>query len=84
MARPTTITNEQLLKAAREEFLKHGIRATSAAIARRAGVSPGILFHRFASKEALFAAAMDAGEGPRALFEQFDLLTAGGQTMAVT
>jgi len=73
MARPVTIKNEQLLKAAREEFLKHGIRATSAGIARRAGVSPGILFHRFGSKEALFVAAMDVGEAPRALFEQFDL-----------
>jgi len=61
MARIATITDERLLLAARQEFLEHGIRATSAAIARRAGVSPGILFHRFKSKEALFAAAMSAG-----------------------
>ena len=61
MSRTATITDEQLLEAAREEFLAHGIRATSAAIARRAGVSQGILFHRFGSKEALFAAAMSAG-----------------------
>jgi len=51
-----------MLRAAREEFLAHGIRATSAAIARRAGVSHGILFHRFGSKEALFAAAMRSAE----------------------
>jgi AcrR family transcriptional regulator len=61
MARTATITDERLLEAARAEFLEHGIRATSAAIARRAGVSSGILFHRFGSKEALFAAAMKVG-----------------------
>ena len=61
MARTTTITNEQLLQAARDEFLEHGIRATTDAIARRAGVSSGILFQRFGSKEALFNAAMNVG-----------------------
>lgn len=61
MARTATIEDERLLAAAREEFLAHGIRATVAAIARRAGVSPGILFHRFGSKEALFAAALSEG-----------------------
>lgn len=64
MARSATITDERLLDAARAEFLEHGIRATAVAIARRAGVSPGILFHRFGTKEALFAAAM--GEGDQA------------------
>ena len=59
MPRTQTITDERLLQAARAEFLEHGINVTSAAIARRAGVSPGILFHRFGSKEALFAAAMN-------------------------
>ena len=62
MSRTATITNDRLLQAARTEFLEWGIRATSAAIARRAGVSPGILFHRFGSKEALFAAAMSVGD----------------------
>ena len=63
MARTATITNDRLLQAARAEFLERGIRATSAGIARRAGVSPGILFHRFGTKEALFAAAMSEGNG---------------------
>jgi len=58
MARTAKITDERLLEAARGEFLAHGIRATSADIAKRAGVSPGILFHRFGTKEALFSAAM--------------------------
>ncbi|MBS2031980.1 MAG: TetR/AcrR family transcriptional regulator [Deltaproteobacteria bacterium] len=59
MGRTATITDERLLEAARAEFLAHGIRATSRAIAQRAGVSPGMLFLRFGSKEALFAAAMN-------------------------
>ena len=70
MSRTATITDDRLLQAARTEFLERGIRATSAAIARRAGVSPGILFHRFGTKEALFAAAMSQGdEGGRPPFD---------------
>jgi AcrR family transcriptional regulator len=60
MARPITIQNEVILQAARSLFLERGIRATSAAIAARARVSPGILFKRFKTKQALFRAAMDA------------------------
>jgi AcrR family transcriptional regulator len=40
-------------------FLERGIRATTLEVAERAGVSEGVLFHRFKSKEALFSAAMD-------------------------
>jgi AcrR family transcriptional regulator len=60
MARPVTIQDEALLEAARALFLERGIRATSAAIAARARVSPGILFKRFKTKQALFRAAMDS------------------------
>lgn len=60
MARPTTISNEQILDAARAVFLEHGFASGSTAeIARRAQVSEGSIFNRFASKEALFEAAMD-------------------------
>ncbi|HTO72986.1 MAG TPA: helix-turn-helix domain-containing protein [Gemmatimonadales bacterium] len=79
MARPSTITNDQLLEAARQEFLAHGIRATSAAIARRAGVSQGILFHRFGTKEALFAAAMTSEGGAPATPLDVDLRSLVGQ-----
>ncbi|MFC4425167.1 TetR/AcrR family transcriptional regulator [Deinococcus navajonensis] len=58
MPRPRTISDEQLLSAAREVFLEQGFAATTASIARRAGVSEGTLFKRFARKEDLFAAAM--------------------------
>jgi AcrR family transcriptional regulator len=79
MARTARIDNDHLLEAARAAFLEHGIRATSVAIARRAGVSPGILFHRFGSKEALFAAAI--GEGKDAAREplHLDLLARVGK-----
>ncbi len=60
MARPITISDDSLLTAARDVFLEHGIRATSAEVARRAGVSEGTLFKRFHTKEALFHAAMTA------------------------
>jgi AcrR family transcriptional regulator len=63
MARPTTITDERLLAAAREVFLERGILATTAEVARRAGVSEGSIFRRFPTKFDLFRAAMLAEEG---------------------
>lgn len=58
MARPRTIPDEQLLEAAREAFVEQGFSATTASIARRAGVSEGTLFKRFATKEDLFEGAI--------------------------
>lgn len=52
------ISNDQLLSIAREVFLELGIRATTAEVAKRAGIAEGTLFHRFGSKEELFRAAM--------------------------
>jgi len=57
--RPPTIDSQQLLAVARDVFLERGIRATTLEVAERAGVSEGVLFHRFKSKEGLFSAAMD-------------------------
>jgi AcrR family transcriptional regulator len=59
MGRPITIAEETILSAARELFLKRGLRATVVDIAARAGVSPGIIFKRYETKEALFSAAME-------------------------
>lgn len=60
MARPVTVQTEQILEAARAEFLEKGYnKATTASIASRAGVSEGSLFKRFAGKAQLFCAAMD-------------------------
>ncbi|GGR56050.1 TetR family transcriptional regulator [Deinococcus seoulensis] len=58
MARPRSITDEQIVEAAHEVFLEQGFSATTAAIARRAGVSEGTLFNRFPTKEDLFVAAI--------------------------
>jgi AcrR family transcriptional regulator len=52
------ISRERLLEIAREVFLEHGIRATTAEVATRAGVAEGTIFLRFKSKADLFRAAM--------------------------
>ncbi len=71
MARPVSIDEETLLAAAREVFLAKGFSATTADIAERAGVSEGILFHRFGTKQALFSAAMRPN--PDGVFEKLRL-----------
>ncbi len=58
MARPTSITDEQILEAARAVFLEKGIQATTAEVARRAGVAEGSIFNRFKTKQALFQCCM--------------------------
>lgn len=63
MARPRTISDQQIVDAAREVFLEQGFSATTAEIARRAGVSEGTLFKRFATKEDLFAETVGLTEG---------------------
>ena len=65
MSRPTTISTQQILDAARRVFLERGLQRTSTAeIAHRAHVSEGSIFNRFASKAALFRAAMDPPRAP--------------------
>jgi AcrR family transcriptional regulator len=58
MARPKTISDADLLDAARAVFVQKGTGASTRAIARRAGVSEGVLFQRYATKQELFFAAM--------------------------
>ena len=65
MARPPSISNQQILDAARAVFLAHGFtRASTVDIARRARVSEGSIFNRFATKDDLFRAAMDEAQPP--------------------
>ena len=47
MGRPQTISNEDMLAAAREVFLKHGVFGSTKEIAQRAGISEAALFKRF-------------------------------------
>ena len=58
MSRPIVITEEQILDAARGVFLERGISATTAEVARRAGIAEGSIFKRFKTKIDLFRAAM--------------------------
>ena len=74
MARPPSISNQQILDAARAVFLAHGLaKASTVDIARRAGVSEGSIFNRFPTKDDLFRAAMDddlnTAEALAAVFE---------------
>jgi AcrR family transcriptional regulator len=64
MPRTRTITDEQILSAAREVFTEQGMSATTAEVARRAGVSEGTIFNRFGSKSDLMMAAMGFEQGP--------------------
>jgi AcrR family transcriptional regulator len=58
MARPTTITDAQILEAARRVFLERGISGTTAEVAREAGVAEGSIFKRWKTKQELFFAAL--------------------------
>jgi AcrR family transcriptional regulator len=59
-----TISDEEILHAARGLFLDRGFGASTLAIARRAGISEALIFRRFRTKEALFVAALGLAEPP--------------------
>jgi AcrR family transcriptional regulator len=63
MSRPATIEDDDLIEAARTVFVSKGMNATTAEIARQAGVSEGTLFKRFKSKWELFHAVMKHMDG---------------------
>jgi AcrR family transcriptional regulator len=58
MPRPVSIQDDVILRAAREIFLEKGWDATTSEIAAKAGVSHGIIFKRFKTKQSLFQSAM--------------------------
>ena len=58
MGRNKTIPDTGLLEIARRVFVEKGLGASTKEIARRAGVSEGVIFQRFTTKEDLFFAAM--------------------------
>lgn len=64
-------TREQILTTALEMFADRGYDATSVrAIARQAGVDPGLVRHFFGSKEKLFTTAVvDRSDVPRKMFD---------------
>jgi AcrR family transcriptional regulator len=58
MGRHRTIDDAALLGVARQVFAERGHAATTRDVARAAGISQAVLYQRFASKEALFFAAL--------------------------
>ncbi|MEZ6127616.1 MAG: TetR/AcrR family transcriptional regulator [Planctomycetaceae bacterium] len=66
MARPRTISDDQILQTARDCFLEHGPSVATDVIAERLGVSSQALFKRFHSKHELMLAAI-APERPARL-----------------
>jgi AcrR family transcriptional regulator len=75
MARPRSITDDEILDAAEGVFLEQGPQAPTAEVARRAGISEGTVFKRFGTKQDLFRAAMQRALTPRwtKLVEEFDV-----------
>jgi AcrR family transcriptional regulator len=63
MGRHKTISDDDVLRIARDVFLTQGHTATTRQVAEAAGISEAILYQRFASKDELFFTAMHAG-GP--------------------
>jgi AcrR family transcriptional regulator len=47
MGRKKTISDDELLDVARRAFVDEGFAASTREIARRAGVSEGVIFQRF-------------------------------------
>ena len=58
MGRPKIIADKDLLACARAVFMRQGPAAPTRAIAAAAGISEAAVFKRFASKSALYLAAM--------------------------
>jgi AcrR family transcriptional regulator len=58
MGRQKTITDEEVLRIARNIFRAQGHTATTRKIALAAGISEAVLYQRFGSKDELFFAAM--------------------------
>jgi AcrR family transcriptional regulator len=58
MGRQKTITDEEVLRIARNIFREQGHTATTREIAQAAGISEAVLYQRFGSKDELFFAAM--------------------------
>src|SRR5262245_42270109 len=58
MGRQKTITDDEVLRIARNIFREQGHTATTREIAQAAGISEAILYQRFGSKDQLFFAAM--------------------------
>jgi AcrR family transcriptional regulator len=57
--RPLSLSDDALLGIARDVFLERGLEATTSYIAKRARISESVIFYRYKTKEALFAAVFE-------------------------
>ncbi len=58
MSRPVSIQRDVILSAALKIFLRHGLKGTTAQVAKAAGVSEGSIFKHFKTKNQLFIMAL--------------------------
>jgi AcrR family transcriptional regulator len=58
MGRPKTISDDEVLRVARDVFRAGGHSASTREVARAAGISEAILYQRFGTKDDLFFASM--------------------------
>ncbi|MEM6532303.1 MAG: helix-turn-helix domain-containing protein [Myxococcota bacterium] len=65
MARPRQISDDDILRAAREVFVDDGPAASTSKVAELLGVSQAALFRRFGSKERLLLEALAPPKTPR-------------------
>lgn len=72
MARTPTITDEQILEAARALFIERGLDVPTSEIAALAAVSEGTIFKRFQTKENLFVVAMQRSMSRAPWLERLD------------
>lgn len=80
MARTSTITQSQILQAARAVFLNQGFSATTSDVANRAGISSASIFKHFPTKEALFFAAMSETASDRIWTSELEAAIGQGDT----
>jgi AcrR family transcriptional regulator len=77
--RPITISTAALLDAAKDVFLDRGTSATTAEIARRAGTSESVLFHRFKTKAEVFLAVLTRQLQPPTTFDDLGARVGKGE-----
>jgi AcrR family transcriptional regulator len=82
MARTATITEKQILDAARAVFLEQGVNATAVDVANRAGISSASIFKRYPTKEALLIAAMSETPFERVWTKELEASIGHGDTRA--
>ena len=62
MARPRSVTDQEIIDAARRCFTEHGPSASLSAIGEQVGVTAAAILKRMGSKEALLKASLTSGD----------------------